>query len=264
MLPYFSIVNFWFLNLIQDSYCACSCLTLPSVFYSFFLSSGCPGQLDGVKYGFSSCPESWLQESLAQGTSRGVALLVSHATWARFYIQSHFSSCWPGLNCPWPPEAILARDPDSDLASPRHAAHPKPAHVSGLPAGGMDRADNDKGWQVGFIRLLNIDYCPIKYLSVNLKELCLSGQVIKMTFASSPVGWTVWKPAWMNLKGSTQSCGRRQLLWGKPRWGWLSDSLCSLTDFFRMPLSYKNRIIHIPFLVIRGVPVGTLYFGFWL
>lgn len=72
--------------------------------------------------------------------------------------------------------------------------------------------------QIGLLRPLSVDSCPFQRLSVNLKELFLSGQVTRMMFDSFPVGWTAWRPVSTNLKGSVRNCGTKQLLSEKPRW----------------------------------------------
>lgn len=117
---------------------------------------------------------------------------------SKFCVQSHFLTYQPGLNYPLLLKVILARDPDSDLISPGHSTQPEPAPVliDGLPAGWMDGADAviEIG-QIEFIWLLSVDYCPFEYVSVNLKERFLSGQVIRMMSDSFPVGWTAWKRA---------------------------------------------------------------------
>lgn len=139
---------------------------------------------------------------------------------SEFYVQSHYSPCQPRLHCPLLPGVILARDPDSDSISPGHCAppsRPRSSSAGSLLTPWTEQVQVEIG-QTGHLWLLNVDYCPFAYLSVNSKELFLSGQVIRMTFGSFPAGWTVWKPASMNPKGSTRSCARKPLLWGKPRW----------------------------------------------
>lgn len=155
----------------------------------------------------------WLHKSLTQGISPCCALKVLPASPGIGVLTPGLISSptfclgsWTSLS--WPPETMFARYP-ALIGQPKPTPSWSPCALS---AGGVARADT--------IPASLYRRCPSTSLSVNWRELSLSGQVTRMTSGSFPVGWTVWKPAWTNWKDRAQNCGRRQLLSGKPRWAW--------------------------------------------